>query len=68
MDLADPDFPALAQAWALIGAAEIDGWPARMDSGSEGRVADLASVMLKTIQEQSRVIAQMCFRLGSLGQ
>lgn len=66
MELGDPDLPALAQAWALVGAIEMDGWVQRTESGSEDPVADLASVMLTVIEEQSRIIAQLSARIDGL--
>lgn len=67
MKLGDPGFPAAAQAWALIGGIQMDGWVQRTEAGSEDPVADLASVMLTVIEQQSRIIAQLSARIETLG-
>lgn len=46
---------------------EMDGWAQRTEAGSEDPVADLASVMLTVIEEQSRIIAQLSARIEALG-
>jgi hypothetical protein len=63
MELGDADFPPLAQAWALVGAIEMDEWVQRTEAGSEDPVSDLASVMLTVIEGQSRIISQLSARI-----